>query len=257
MNFGYSDMKKRQGRTVRAFLARLFLALCVVGAGVGYIGNQVSFLPWENFTLFFPGWGALFLIIPSAYFLLRGGWSWFWVACLTGGMLIVCSQLNVMPMKKAWILVLGALLILIGLRILLNPLFRRWHARRLYRRVQKSFCGTVDSSLNIDDKSGYSVFFGEKKVDMSGQNFTSGTLSVDFGSMTFDLRNALVQDNSVIDARCTFWELTILLPDDVRAEVTSAVNFGSCRNKKKRSDETGIPTVYINVSCSFGSVDIR
>lgn len=257
MNFNYSDVDTYQRGAARRFLARLFLALCVIGAGVGYIGNQVPFLPWENFTLFFPGWGALFLIIPSVYCLLRSGWSWLWVACLAGGMLIICSKANVMPMKKAWIMILGLLLILIGLRILLNPLFRHWHARRFCRKVRKNIHGTVADSFSIDDKSGYSVCFNERKVDMSGQNFTSGTLSVDFGSMTFDLRNALVQDNSVIDARCTFGELTIRLPDDVRAEVTSAANFGSCRNKKKKSDETETPTVYINVSCSFGSVDIR
>ena len=257
MNFNYSDIDKLQGSAVRRFLARLFLSLCVIGVGVGYIGNQVPFLPWENFTLFFPGWGALFLIIPAIYFLLHNKWSWFWAACLVGGILILCFKLDVMPMKNAWIIVLGLLLIFIGLRILLNPFVRRWRARRLHRNARKYFSYSADASFDIGDKSGYSVSFNEKRIDMTGQNFTSGTLSVDFGSMTFDLRNALVQDNSVIDARCNCGELTILLPKDVRAEVTSACNFGSCRNKKKRSDEAWTQTVYINVSCAFGSVDIR
>ena len=71
MSYRYSDYDKISGGAVRRYLARLFLALCVIGVGVGYIGNQVSFLPWENFTLFFPGWGSLFLIVPAVYFLLR------------------------------------------------------------------------------------------------------------------------------------------------------------------------------------------
>ena len=66
MSYRYSDYDKISGGAVRRYLARLFLALCVIGVGVGYIGNQVSFLPWENFTLFFPGWGSLFLIVPPS-----------------------------------------------------------------------------------------------------------------------------------------------------------------------------------------------
>lgn len=138
MSYRYSDYDKISGGAVRRYLARLFLALCVIGVGVGYIGNQVSFLPWENFTLFFPGWGSLFLIVPAVYFLLRNPWSWFWALCLGGGALILLSKLDVLPMRKALVVVLGALLILIGLRILLNPLFRRWKMRRMYRRMKKN-----------------------------------------------------------------------------------------------------------------------
>lgn len=137
MSYRYSDYAKISGGAVRRYLARLFLALCVIGVGVGYIGNQVSFLPWENFTLFFPGWGSLFLIVPAVYFLLRNPWSWFWALCLGGGALILLSKLDVLPMRKALVVVLGVLLILIGLRILLNPLFRRWKMRRMYRRMEK------------------------------------------------------------------------------------------------------------------------
>ena len=48
MSYRYSDYDKISGGAVRRYLARLFLALCVIGVGVGYIGNQVSFLPWEK-----------------------------------------------------------------------------------------------------------------------------------------------------------------------------------------------------------------
>lgn len=99
MSYRYSDYDKISGGAVRRYLARLFLALCVIGVGVGYIGNQVSFLPWENFTLFFPGWGSLFLIVPAVYFLLRNPWSWFWALCLGGGALILLSKLDVLPMR--------------------------------------------------------------------------------------------------------------------------------------------------------------
>ena len=158
MSYRYSDYDKISGGAVRRYLARLFLALCVIGVGVGYIGNQVSFLPWENFTLFFPGWGSLFLIVPAVYFLLRNPWSWFWALCLGGGALILLSKLDVLPMRKALVVVLGVLLILIGLRILLNPLFRRWKMRRMYRRMEKWTHGSfAEVSMSAGDGTDYTV----------------------------------------------------------------------------------------------------
>ena len=230
----------------------------ISGVGVGYIGNQVSFLPWENFTLFFPGWGSLFLIVPAVYFLLRNPWSWFWALCLGGGALILLSKLDVLPMRKALVVVLGALLILIGLRILLNPLFRRWKMRRMYRRMEKWTHGSfAEVSMSAGDGTDYTVRFGSQTYDMAGKSFTSATLEVAFGEMTFDLREALVQDNSVIDANCSFGQLTILLPAGVRAEIAPVCSFGGCENKRKKPKDAGTPTVYINVSCSFGEVEVK
>lgn len=258
MSYRYSDYDRISGGAVRRYLARLFLALCVIGVGVGYIGNQVSFLPWENFTLFFPGWGSLFLIVPAVYFLLRNPWSWFWALCLGGGALILLSKLDVLPMRKALVVVLGVLLILIGLRILLNPLFRRWKMRRMYRRMEKWTHGSfAEVSMSAGDGTDYTVRFGSQTYDMAGKSFTSATLEVAFGEMTFDLREALVQDNSVIDANCSFGQMTILLPAGVRAEIAPVCSFGGCENKRKKPKDAGTPTVYINVSCSFGEVEVK
>lgn len=261
MRYRYSDYENVRGGSVRRYLSRLFLALCVIGVGVGYIGNQVSFLPWANFTLFFPGWGALFLIVPSVYFLLRYPWSWFWTLCLGGGILIILSKLDVMPMQKALVIFLGVLLILLGLRILLNPLFRRWRMRRMRRRMTKWVSGVSGSDGNVrfsgEDATNYAVSFGSHTYDMAGKSFTSATLSVTFGEMTFDLREALVQDDSVIDANCSFGQLTVLLPEGVRAEITPACSFGNCENRRRKPSGTDTPTVYINVSCSFGDVEVK
>ena len=219
---------------------------------------EAAFLPWENFTLFFPGWGSLFLIVPAVYFLLRNPWSWFWALCLGGGALILLSKLDVLPMRKALVVVLGVLLILIGLRILLNPLFRRWKMRRMYRRMKKWTHGSfAEVSMSAGDGTDYTVRFGSQTYDMAGKNFTNATLEVAFGEMTFDLREALVQDNSVIDANCSFGQLTILLPAGVRAEIAPVCSFGGCENKRKKPKDAGTPTVYINVSCSFGEVEVK
>lgn len=245
--------------TARKFIARLFLALCVMAVGVGYIGNAVSVCPWENFTLFFPGWGALFLIIPSIYFLLRNRWSWFWVPCLCGGLLILLPRLEVLPRKDLWIMIGGGLLILLGLRILLNPIFKKWETRRA-RKQWKNMISENAAFSDVDtvgaDGADYAVRFSSHRYDMKDQPFTYATLSVQFGELVFDLSGADVQNNSVIDATCSFGDLTILLPPDVRAEVKANCNLGGCKNNRCTAPE-GAPTVYISANCSFGDIKVR
>lgn len=245
--------------TARKFISRLFLALCVMAVGVGYIGNVISVCPWENFTLFFPGWGALFLIIPSVFFLLRNRWSWFWVLCLCGGLLILLPRLDVLPRRDLWIILAGALLVLIGLRILFNPIFKRWETRRARKQLEsmiKENAAFSDVDTIGTDGADYSVRFSSHRYDMKDQPFTYATLSVQFGELVFDLRGADVQDNSVIDANCSFGDLTILLPPDVRAEVKANCNLGGCKNSRHTAPE-GAPTVYISANCSFGDIKVK
>ena len=52
-----------RGASVRKYLSKLFLGLCVIAVGIGYLGNHLDILPWTGFTLFFPGWGSLFLLV--------------------------------------------------------------------------------------------------------------------------------------------------------------------------------------------------
>lgn len=246
-----------RGRSIRQYLSRVFLALCIMGVGIGYLGNYIPFLPWEHFTLFFPGWGSLFLIVPAIYMLIRWPFSWFWPVCLLVGVLILLSKLEVYPFGTCVAIVLAVLVILIGLRILFNPLFRRWRTRRIRKHWSNSFeqdGNTVYGGNGVND---FSVSFGSRNVDLDDENFTSATLGVSFGEMHFDLRRAGIQNCAVIDARCSFGELEIRLPEHVRVEVRSGVSFASVNNKHGEVNDPTAPVVYINADCAFGEISIR
>lgn len=94
-------------------------------------------------------------------------------------------------------------------------------------------------------------------MDMSGQTFTSATLSCSFGELRLDLRGALIEDSSVIDARCSFGEIKILLPADVKVEMNPVASFGEISNHHANSTDPAAPTLYINADCSFGEIAIR
>ncbi len=260
-HFTVDFTKPSRGSGIRKYLANLFLGLCVVAVGVGYLGNYLDVLPWTGFTLFFPGWGALFLIVASVYYLIRSPFSWFWPICLLGGVLILISKLELYPFGTAVAICLAALVILIGIRIILSPLFKRMRRNRIRRKVQTAM---ADSGIVFSDSSEaggadgfYTVKFGERTVNLSGQDFSSATLSVSFGEMKFDLTEASVTACAVIDANCSFGELVIRLPDSVRAEVTRSGAFSEISCKHTDPADEGAPVVYINATCSFGEIVIK
>lgn len=250
-----------RGASVRKYLANLFLGLCVIAVGIGYLGNYLDFLPWENFTLLFPGWGYLFLVIPSVYFLIRSPFSWFWPICLLAGSLGLISHLDIYPVDTLIPIGLAVLVILIGIRIILSPLFRRMRRKRIHRKVQEAMSDNgivfTEGAEAGSDGNAYVVRFGERTIRVDESEFTSATLSVNFGEMKFDLSDAHITDCAVIDATCSFGELSIVLPDGVRAEVTRSGAFSEIDNRHHQSKDENAPVVYINATCSFGEINIK
>lgn len=261
-NLSFEYTSPSGGRGIRKYLANLFLGLFVIAVGVGYLGNSIEALPWSGFTLFFPGWGALFLVVPAIYFLIRSPFSWFWPICLLIGTLIIISKLDLYPFGKAVAIGLAALVILVGIRIILAPIFKRARRRRMRRKVQETLSGSGiyfgEAVTSGATDGNYDVSFGERTVKLDQEDFASATLSVNFGEMTFDLTHANIPDCAVIDATCSFGELNIKLPDYVCAEVTrggGAFSEVSCNHPNPK--DASAPVVYINATCSFGEISIR
>ena len=251
-----------RGTSIRKYLANLFLGLCVIAVGIGYLGNFLDFLPWSDFTLFFPGWGYLFLVIPSVYFLIRSPFSWFWPLCLLAGVMGILSHLDIYPVDTLIPIALAVLVILIGIRIILSPLFRRLRRNRIRKKVQENLRdnGIVfgDAVETEEDTVGsYSVRFGERSIRLDEQDFNSATLNVSFGEMKFDLSGVRVHDCAVIDATCAFGELHIHVPDYARVELTRSGAFSEISCKHPTPADPSAPVVYINASCSFGELHIR
>ncbi len=251
---------KTRGEQVRKIIADMLLGLFIIAIGIGYLGNQIHALPWENFTVFFPGWGSLFLIVPAIYWLVRKPFSWFWPITLLIGVLILLANQEQYTFGTAAAIVLAAFVILVGLRIILSPLFKCLRRRKLRRQWSRmAHFGDVifsDVDGHISTDGSYNVSFGDRNVEIDDE-FTSATLSVSFGEMRFDLSRAHISDCAVIDATCSFGELNIILPAYVRAELGATKAFSDVENHHATPADPQAPTVYINAGCSFGEIHIH
>ncbi len=255
-----SIFQKTRGERIRKIIADAILGLFIIAVGVGYLGNYASFLPWEDFTIFFPGWGSLFLIVPAIYWLIRRPFSWFWPICLLFGVLILLSMQEQYSFGVAAAIVLAAFVILVGLRIIFAPVFKRIRRKKMQEKWRQKIggvAGTTSVSGEAASDGVYHVSFGDRRVVID-ENFTSATLSVTFGEMHFDLKDAIITDCAVIEANCSFGELNIHLPVDVAVEINNPTSaFGDIHNRHPVPADPGAPVVYISANCSFGEIQIH
>lgn len=238
---------------VRKTLNRIVFGLLFIGAGVGYICKFAGICP--NFTIFFPGWWTLFIIVPMILSIINDGPGIFNISFLLLGVALLLSNdaYNIIEFRQFIWVALAALLIIIGVRIICAPMIRRARYNRTLRSAQKS--GTYYSEPA--GKKKYSYSFACATESYGGRVFEGASISVNFGSMTFDLREAIFNCDTVLDISSAFGEVNILLPDSVNIKLNSSSFLGGVNNRHRNSEEGGLPTVIINAGASFGVVNIK
>ena len=130
-----------------------------------------------------------------------------------------------------------------------------------YKDLQKLAIDTEALSLMRGD--GRSDYFctprGATVIGRAGVDGIHFCTVKKFGEMIFDLTDANIPDCAVIDATCSFGELSIRLPDYARAEVTHGGEAFcaevTCNHPQPR--DTSAPVVYINAECSLGDISIH
>ena len=132
--------------------------------------------------------------------------------------------------------------------------------QRIQRKVREAMSDSgivfTESAETGGNGNTYNVHFGERSIRVE-EEFTSATLSVSFGEMKFDLSNAHITDCAVIDATCSFGDLSIILPEGVRADMTRSGAFSEVSNHHRQPKDENAPVVYVNASCSFGEIAIK
>lgn len=103
---------------------------------------------------------------------------------------------------------------------------------------------------NIVAPISYSVF-GDMKV--GGWIGVDGDLTYGsgFGDVTVDLSSAHIPSNITVRVRSVFGDVTVILPDGVRASLTSYTVFGS-RKDALTPSVPGAPTVRVVAATLFG-----
>ncbi len=89
--------------------------------------------------------------------------------------------------------------------------------------------------------------------------FTGAMLSAVLGGIELDLRNAIIRENVVIEAKTVLGGIDIYVPNYVRVVVNCTPILGGVDNKTitpMGADEKTI-TIYLNATCVLGGIDVK
>ena len=143
-----------------------------------------------------------------------------------------------------WKLIVPVIIAVIGIKMILGGIGRN-----------KGLIKSMEA--NSDDmKTGFAAFSGQD-IRFDNEIFKGAELTSVFGGIKCDLRNAVFEGDTVINACCIFGGADILLPDNVNIKVNSNSLFGDIDNKKHQNSKDNQYTVYLNGTCIFGGVDVK
>lgn len=200
-----------------------------------------------NINIFFDGWWTLFIIVPCFIGLFKEREKTGNIIGLLIGTALLLACQDILNFEIIWKLAFPAILVIIGLSLI--------------------FKDTINSEVNKEIKKlnenktkdgGYCATFSGQNLNFDGEKFSGTDLTAVFGGIKCDLRNAIIEDDVVINVSSIFGGTEIYIPEDVKVKVKSTSIFGGVDEKKKNKIESAeAHTIYINATCLFGGAEIK
>ena len=218
----------------------IILGIALIVVGVVFALNAFGV---TDIDLFFDGWWTLFIVIPCVIglFTQRDKIGNI-IGILIGVVLFLCCQ-DVLSFSIIWKLVVPVIIVVIGLKIVFKAIFTKKSSDQEKKKLDGK-----------KHKKGFAAFSGcDMKCD--GERFEGAELTAIFGGVECDLRNAVIENDCVIQAVAVFGGIDILVSGNVNVKVDSNSIFGGIENKASSNQD--VPTVYINATCVFGGVEIK
>ena len=198
-----------------------------------------------NIDFFFPGWWALFIIVPCFIGIFTERDKAGNVMGLLLGVGLLLAAQDVIDFSMLWKLAIPAIIIFAAVNMIIVG-FRG-------KRTKKEAVITAKS----DDCSTEFIMFGGNEVKVSPeQEFKGAKLTAIFGGIDYDLSDAVITQDCTIEAVTVFGGIDIILPKNVNVKSNAVGIFGGVENKNYTVPGAEA-TVYITGAAIFGGVDIK
>lgn len=229
----------------------LIVGLIFIVLGILYAGSALDIF---EFSIFFPGFWTLFIIVPCFYALFKTGQDKTGpVIGLVIGFCFLINAQNISLHIDFWPMFLAIICIVIGMRLIFPKKFSF-----SYNSNPKE----IDNRYHNDGK-GYinaSALFSGKEIRLDNEVFCGGNLNATFGGIDLDLRNAVITENVKLNVSAIFGGIDIYVPSNVRILTEDvAPLFGAVEVNRTyhTSSIESDPAIYISGTCLFGGVEIH
>lgn len=218
------------------------IVLIILGIVIG--GNALGI---TDINIFFNGWWTLFIIVPCFIGLFKErSKTGNIIGLLIGVVLLLCAQ-GVLNFSTIWKLILPAILIIIGISFIFKDTFDKKVSQKI-----------KELNKNKANSEEYCATFSEQNVKFDGEKFNGTDLTAVFGSVKCDLKNAIIENDVIINASSIFGGTEIIVPENANVKVKSSSIFGGVDEKRKNQEQNNSGyTIYINATCLFGGVEIK
>ena len=224
-------------------LSNVLWGIVLIAVGAVFALNALEI---TDIDIFFDGWWTLFIIIPSLIdvFKEKADKTGSFIALALGVFLLLCAQ-DVLEFSLVFKLFVPVVIVVIGFNIIFKT-FRGSKAKEILEK----------NRINGAVSKEYAAVFSGNDVQINGEVFEGAKLTAVFGGIDLDLRNAIINNDCVIDVSATFGGADIIVPDNVNIVSNATGIFGGVSNKR-RNNPANTVTIYITGLCLFGGIEIK
>lgn len=217
------------------------ILLIIIGLIIG--GNSLGI---TNINIFFDGWWTVFIIVPSFIGLLKDEDKTGSLIGLLIGIALLLGCQNILNFDLIWKLAFPAILVIIGLSII----FKDTLGSKVNEEIKKL-------NQNRNNVNECCATFSGQNVKIENEKFTGADLTAVFGGVKYDLSNAIIESDVVINASSTFGGIEIYVPANVIVKTKSTAIFGGVENKANTQTNENSHTIYVNGTALFGGVEVK
>lgn len=219
----------------------LGLVLIIIGLIIG-----MNSLGITNINIFFKGWWTLFIIIPCFIGLLKDKDKIINLIGLIIAVLLLLGCQDIIDFKLILKLIFPLILVVIGLSIIFKDIFNKKINKKIKELNKKE---NKESLCN--------AFFSEQNIKFDNELFKGSNLKGIFGTIKYDLRNAIIDEDVVINVNVIFGEIDIFIPSNVKVITNITSVFCDVEDNTNVNDKKNVKTIYINGISVFGGIKIK
>lgn len=254
-----------------------FIGLLFIVVGLLYACSALDFF---DFTIFFPGWWTLFIIVPCIYALTRKNEEK--TGPVIGLVIGLCFLINAQDFDfhiDFFPAALAVLCIIIGWKLIV-PQKKKDHKQVEFTYSSENGAtvsgtndseGTTGNSFNSTSAgantytggNGYvsaTAVFGGKDIRVDNECFTGADITVVMGAVDLNLKNAIISEDVYVNISAVMGGVDIYAPANVRvvtdgcSMVMGDIDVNTPYVNVHSADS---PRLIITGSCVMGGIDIK
>lgn len=243
----------------------LIIGLLFIVVGLLYAGSAMGLY---EFSIFFPGWWTLFIIIPCVYALCKKNEDK--TGPIIGLVIGFCFLINAQDFSfhiNFWQILVAALCFVIGVKMMFPDKKKEKHIEFSYNNEngekEVEVNGVKFDNTYTKNSGGYvnvSAILGGKDVRVDNECFTGADICAVMGAIDLDLRNAIISEDVYINVTAIMGGVDIYVPANVRivtdgcTTIMGGIDVNTSYANFHGADD---PRIIITGSCIMGGIDIK